>query len=148
MLCFDTKSFTSQFLDWYIKCILSYKFLTKIIKGEKFDKYGDGNTYRDYTYIDDIISGITGAIKNKNNRTCEIYNLGNSNTVNLNKFIETCEIVTGKKALFNQLPEQKGDVPKTYSDITKAKYDLDYNPKTTLLDGLTKTYDWLKNINY
>ena len=125
-----------------------YKFLTKIMKGEKFDKYGEGNTYRDYTYIDDIISGIMGAIQNKNNRTCEIYNLGNSNTVNLNQFIKTCEIVTGKKALFNQLPEQPGDVPKTYSDITKAKNDLDYNPETTILDGLTKMYQWLKTIHH
>ena len=109
-----------------------------------FDKYGDGNTFRDYTYIDDIISGIIGAINNKNKRTCEIYNLGNSNTVNLNQFIQTCEEVTGKSAIFNRLPEQPGDVPKTYSDITKAKQDLDYDPKTNLLEGLTKMYEWLK----
>lgn len=121
-----------------------FKFLTKIMNQEKFDKYGDGNTFRDYTYIDDIVSGIIGAIKNKNNRSCEIYNLGNSNTITLNEFIKTCEDVTGKTAIFNQLPEQPGDVPKTYSDITKAIEDLDYNPKTNLFDGLTNMYKWLK----
>lgn len=120
-----------------------FKFLTKIANEEKFDKYGDGNTFRDYTYIDDIVSGIMGAINNKNNRTCEIYNLGNSNTVTLNEFIKTCEDVTGKTATFNQLPEQPGDVPKTYSDITKAKEDLDYEPKTNLFDGLTEMYEWI-----
>jgi len=123
-----------------------FKFLTKIANEEKFDKYGDGNTFRDYTYIDDIVSGIMGAINNKNNRTCEIYNLGNSHTVTLNEFIKTCEDVTGKTATFNQLPEQPGDVPKTYSDITKAMEDLDYEPKTNLFDGLTNMYDWLKKM--
>ena len=121
-----------------------FKFLSKIMNGKKFDKYGAGNTFRDYTYIDDIVSGIIGAINNKNKRTCEIYNLGNSNIVNLNQFIQTCEQVTGQSAIFNQLPEQPGDVPKTYSDITKAKQDLDYDPKTNLLEGLTKMYEWLK----
>ena len=114
------------------------------MEGGKFDKYGKGNTFRDYTYIDDIISGVMGAIRNKNNKTCEVYNLGNSNIVSLNEFIETCEKVTNKNAIFNQLPEQKGDVPKTYSDITKAKKDLDYNPKINLEEGLTKMYIWLK----
>ena len=120
-----------------------FKFLTKIMNEMKFDKYGDGNTFRDYTYIDDIVSGIIGAINNKNNKTCEVYNIGNSKTVTLNEFINTCEQVTGKKAIYNQLPEQPGDVPKTYSDITKAKEDLDYDPNTNLLEGLTKMYEWL-----
>lgn len=123
-----------------------YKFLTKIDKGEKFDKYGDGSTRRDYTYIDDIVNGILGAIDNKNNVTCEVYNLGNTHTVSLDEFIKTCEEVTGKKAIFNQLPDQKGDVPITFSDITKAKIDLDYNPQTCFKEGLKKMYEWLKHL--
>ena len=121
-----------------------YKFLTKIMKGETFDKYGEGNSYRDYTFIDDIILGIMGAIRNKNNRTCEIYNLGNSNIVSLNDFIKTCEYVCRRKAIYNQLPNQLGDVPKTFSDITKAKQDLDYNPQTSLKEGLTKMFKWIQ----
>jgi len=121
-----------------------YKFLSKIMNNEKFDKYGNGESYRDYTYIDDIIDGIIGVIKNKYNRTNEIYNLGNTNTVSLNQFIETCEKITNKKAIFNKLEEQKGDVLKTFSDIKKSKDDLDYNPKINLEEGIKLMYDWLK----
>ena len=122
-----------------------YKFLSKILNSEKFDKYGTGESYRDYTYIDDIVNGILGAIKNKNKKTCEVYNLGNSSPVSLNEFISLCEKVTKKKARFNQLPEQPGDVPATYANINKAKIDLDYNPSTTLEKGLTHTFNWLKD---
>ncbi len=122
-----------------------YKFLNAIYQNKKFDKYGNGETYRDYTYVDDIVNGIIGAIKNKKNKDCEVYNLGNSKPITLNEFIKTCEKVTGKKAIFNQLPDQKGDVPKTYADITKAKNDLDYNPKVSFEGGLRKTYEWLSN---
>ena len=121
-----------------------YKFLNAISNGIKFDKYGDGSSYRDYTYIDDIVDGIMGTINC--DKTCEIYNLGNSNTVSLNEFIKTCEEVTGKEALYNQLPNQKGDVPKTYSDISKAKKDLGYNPKVNLKEGLSRMYGWFKNL--
>ena len=122
-----------------------YKFLHKLINNEKIDKYGDGSSYRDYTYIDDIINGILGAIKNKNKVKNEIYNLGNSTTYSLNKFIEICEEVTQKKASINYMEDQQGDVKKTYSDINKAKQDLDYNPKVNLEEGLKYMYDWLIN---
>lgn len=121
-----------------------YKFLYKISNSEKIDKYGNGESYRDYTYIDDIVKGIIGVIKNKNKRICEIYNLGNSTPISLNKFIEICEKITNKKAIINQLPDQPGDVPKTYSNIEKSKKDLDYSPSTNLEDGLKKTLLWLK----
>ena len=119
-----------------------FKFLNSISKGKKFDKYGKGDSYRDYTYIDDIINGIIAVIDCE--KKCEIYNLGNSKTVSLNEFINTCEIITNKKAVFNQLPEQKGDVPYTYSDISKAKKDLNYNPNINLKDGLIKMFNWMK----
>jgi UDP-glucuronate 4-epimerase len=120
-----------------------YKFLKSIIEEKKIDKYGDGNTFRDYTYIDDIISGIIGAIDNKNNKSCEIYNLGNGNPITLNKFIEICENIVNKKAIINQMDEQLGDVPATYADISKARKDLDYNPQTTFEEGIRKTYEYL-----
>lgn len=120
-----------------------YKFLNSIMNDKMIDKYGDGNTLRDYTYVNDIVSGIIYAIENKNNDSYEIYNLGNNNPVSLNEFIETCENVTGKKAIINQKPEQLGDVPVTYADITKAQKNLHYNPQTKLKDGIKKTYEWL-----
>jgi UDP-glucuronate 4-epimerase len=113
------------------------------MNNETFDKYGDGSSSRDYTYIDDIVQGIISALENKKNVNCEIYNLGNSNPVSLNTFIENCEKVTNKNAIFNQKDNQLGDVPKTYADITKAKKDLNYEPKTSLIDGLTNTYNYL-----
>ena len=120
-----------------------FKFLNSIKEGKEILKYGDGTTSRDYTYVDDIVSGIVSALDNKNKIKCEIYNLGNSNPVSLNKFIELCEKVSNKKAKIKQIGEQLGDVPHTYADINKAKRDLDYNPKKKLEDGLKKFYDSL-----
>lgn len=120
-----------------------FKFLNSIKEGKEILKYGDGTTSRDYTYVDDIVSGIVSALDNKNKIKCEIYNLGNSNPVSLNKFIELCEKVSNKKAKIKQIGEQLGDIPHTYADINKAKRDLDYNPKTKLEDGLKKFYDSL-----
>ena len=120
-----------------------YKFLNAIIKGGQFEKYGDGTSSRDYTYIDDIVQGVVAALDNKNNISCDIFNLGNSNPISLNDFIKTCEEVTNKKALYKVIGNQMGDVPHTYADISKAKKDLDYNPKTKLEEGLLKLYDWL-----
>ena len=117
-----------------------YKFLNAIKNGDKFKKYGDGTSSRDYTYIDDIVSGIIAALDNKKNIECEIYNLGNSSPVTLNEFISICEKVSGKTALYDQIEEQLGDVPHTYADISKAKRDLDYEPKINLADGLKKLY--------
>ena len=122
-----------------------FKFLKAIHKGDKFYKYGDGTSSRDYTYIDDIVSGIIGAIDNHEKINCDIYNLGNSYPVSLNNFISNCERTVGKTGNYGVLSNQEGDVPHTYANITKAKLDLNYNPKTSLEEGLKKTYGWLKN---
>ena len=120
-----------------------YKFLNAIYLGKKFDKYGDGTSMRDYTYIDDIVDGVISSL-NSENKISEVYNLGNSSPISLNKFIQTCEQVTKKNAIFNQLGNQLGDVPVTYADISKAEKDLNYKPKVKLEDGLRNTFEWLK----
>jgi len=117
-----------------------YKFIKAIKENKTFKKFGDGTSSRDYTYIDDIVNGIISSLENHNNNQCEIYNLGNSSPVSLNKFIEICENITGNKALYEEIPDQLGDVPHTYADITKAKKDLNYLPKTSLEDGLKNLY--------
>ena len=99
-------------------------------------KYGDGTSSRDYTYIDDIVSGVAASLDNKKEIKCEVYNLGNSSPVSLNEFIALCEKVAEKKALFEQIEDQLGDVPHTYADISKAKRDLEYEPKVCLEKGL------------
>ena len=118
-----------------------YKFLKAIMDGNTFQKYGDGTTSRDYTYVTDIVSGVVASIANKKDMKCEVYNLGNSSPVSLNKFIETCEGVVGKDAIYKEMEDQLGDVPHTYADISKAKRDLEYEPKVKLEEGLKYTYD-------
>jgi UDP-glucuronate 4-epimerase len=113
-----------------------YKFLKAIKNGTKFQKYGDGTSSRDYTYVDDIVSGVVSSLQNKKQVKCEVYNLGNSSPVSLNEFIGLCEKVVNKKAQYDEIENQLGDVPHTYADISKAKRDLDYSPKVKLEQGL------------
>jgi UDP-glucuronate 4-epimerase len=103
--------------------------------------FGDGSTSRDYTYVDDTVQGITGAI-HYDKTGFEIINLGNHYTITLKELIEGIEKVTGKKAIINHQPDQPGDVPKTYADIAKANALLGYDPKTQVHEGLKKFYDW------
>tara|TARA_B100001248_G_C27365930_1_gene449011 strand:- start:559 stop:1551 length:993 start_codon:yes stop_codon:yes gene_type:complete len=132
-----------------------YKFLDSILNDKRFKKYGDGRSLRDYTYIDDIVDGIISALDNKNNLSCEIFNLGNSKPVSLNSFIECCEEVTGKKAKYDIIENQLGDVPLTYADIEKSRKLLNYSPKVSLKEGLNRTCKWMieegnkynKNVN-
>lgn len=123
-----------------------YKFLKAIMNGKSITKYGDGYSARDYTYIDDIISGIISCINTIKENQCTIYNLGNNTPIILNDFISTCEEVIGRGANVINLPNQKGDVPITYADISQAQKDLGYNPKTQLKEGLLKTYQWLRTL--
>lgn len=118
-----------------------HKFTKAIVKGKPVIMYGDGSTSRDYTYVDDIVKGIIAAIS-YNNSEFEIINLGNSYTISLNELIHVIEGITRKKAIIKQLPEQSGDVPKTFADISKAQKLLKYHPLTKLEDGIKKFYDW------
>lgn len=122
-----------------------YKLLNSIMKGKFFDKYGNGLSSRDYTYISDIVDGIINALEISHKNNYEIFNLGNSNPITLNEFIKECESIVGKKSKLNILEEQLGDVPHTFADITKAKKMLNYNPKIKLNEGLKLTYEWLIN---
>ena len=105
--------------------------------------YGNGTTSRDYTFINDTVRGIEAAIE-YNTSNFEIINLGNNYTVSLSELIEAIERVTGKKAMIEVLPDQPGDVPKTFADISKAKRLLGYDPQTKLEDGLVQFYDWFR----
>jgi UDP-glucuronate 4-epimerase len=121
-----------------------YIFLKNIAEGTAIIQYGDGSSFRDYTYIGDIIAGIISII-NGNGVWGEIYNLGNNNSITLENFIKLCEKITGKAAVKNILDIQLGDVPGTYADITKAMTDLNYYPSVSLEQGLTYAYNWMKD---
>ncbi len=118
------------------------KFTQLIDGGREVPVYGDGTASRDYTYIDDVLEGVTAAV----NRPFgyEIINLGESRTVTLNELVRLIEENLGKKARIKRLPLQPGDVPITYADISKARRMLEYNPQTAIEEGIEKFIHWYK----
>ena len=118
-----------------------HQFTRKIHAGQPIDQFGDGTTRRDYTYIDDIIQGVMAAF-DYNGPLFDLFNLGESETIQLKDLIAAIEQALGKKAKINQLPEQPGDVPLTCADISKARRLLNYNPATPLSVGLPKFVEW------
>jgi UDP-glucuronate 4-epimerase len=118
-----------------------HKFIKAIICNKPITMYGNGSSSRDYTYVDDIIRGVINAVQ-FTNKDFEIINLGNNYAVSLKALIELIEQVTGKKAIIANMPEQPGDVPKTFADISKARNLLGYNPETDLKEGLQIFYNW------
>lgn len=120
-----------------------HKFVKAIDKGEKITLYGNGNTFRDYTYIDDIVAGIMGAVAYQGTEF-EIFNLGNTHTVSLMELVNTIEELMGTKANIEFMPEQPGDVPYTWSNVEKSRELLGYNPKTSIREGISKFIDWYK----
>jgi UDP-glucuronate 4-epimerase len=118
-----------------------HQFTKKIHVGQPIDQFGDGTTRRDYTYIDDIVQGTMAALT-YNGPLFDIFNLGESETIQLKDLIEKIEKALGKKAKINQLPEQPGDVPLTCADISKARKLLGYNPTTQLSEGLPRFIEW------
>ena len=121
-----------------------HKFASAILSGTPITMFGDGSTRRDYTYIDDIVDGIIGAI-NYNQTMYEIVNLGNSQMVSLAEMINVLEEVFEKKAIINQGAEQAGDVPVTFADTAKAQKLLNYIAKTGFRDGILKFKNWMMN---
>jgi UDP-glucuronate 4-epimerase len=118
-----------------------HKFTRRIYTGQPIDQFGDGSTRRDYTYIDDIIQGTMAAL-DYSGPLYDVFNLGESQTIELRNLISAIEDALGKKAKINQLPEQPGDMPLTYADISKARKLLGYNPTTKLSEGLPSFIDW------
>ena len=125
-----------------------HKFVALVEKGEPLPIFGDGQTGRDYTYVDDIVAGVLAAIDYTplavKGALFEIFNLGNSHPVKLNELLDTLEKVTGKKAIRERKDEQPGDVPLTWADISKAGKLLGYRPKTPIEDGLKKFVAWYR----
>lgn len=118
-----------------------HQFTKRIHAGEPIDRFGDGTTRRDYTYIDDIIQGVMAALQYEG-PLFDIFNLGENDTIQLRDLIAAIERTVGRKAKINQLPEQPGDVPLTCADISKAKTLLGYDPTTPLSVGLPKFVEW------
>lgn len=120
-----------------------HKFARLIDAGKPIPVFGDGTTRRDYTYVDDIISGVRAAIDYEDSNY-EVINLGESQTVELRDLISLLETALGKKANIDRQPTQPGDVPQTFADIAKARRLLHYHPQTQIKDGISLFIDWFR----
>ena len=135
-----------------------FLFTKAIINDEPIDVFNHGNMMRDFTYIDDIVESITRLTKRPAQPNVDwsganpdpassyapykIYNIGNNNPVRLMDFIEAIENKLGKKAKKNYLPLQAGDVPETYANVEDLYRDIDFQPQTTIQDGVNNFIDW------
>ncbi|MDR1552476.1 MAG: GDP-mannose 4,6-dehydratase [Prevotellaceae bacterium] len=122
-----------------------HKFTKLISENQPITLYGNGETFRDYTFIDDILSGIMAAM-NYDKTMFEIINLGNNRTVSLSELVSAIENATCKKAIIQFDKLHPADAPLTFADISKAKRLLNYNPETQLKSGIEKFYEWYINI--
>lgn len=120
-----------------------HKFTRMITDNQKITVFGDGAARRDYTYVDDIVSGVRAAI-DYDASDYEIFNLGNSRTVELSELIAILEKALSKKAIIERLPMQPGDVPQTFADIGKSKKMLGFNPQTPFETGINCFVNWFR----
>jgi len=118
------------------------KFTDLIEEGRPVPVFGDGSSGRDYTFVADIVEGIRAALALETRY--EIFNLGNSHPIGLSTMIRTIEQALGKKALLRQEPDQAGDVPITFADISKAQRELGYRPSTPFADGIRSFVSWYR----
>jgi len=114
---------------------------TRLIDGDQpIPLFGDGSTRRDYTYIDDIVAGVTAALERR--LPYAVLNLGEQETTTLSDLVAMIERALGKRARIERLPPQPGDVPATWADISRAKAALGYAPKTPITDGIPRYVAW------
>ncbi len=119
-----------------------HSFTRAIDEGREIPMFGDGSTERDYTFVTDILQGILGALDR--NEAFGVYNLGESRTVTLGRLISLLEERIGKKAKIRPLPEQAGDVQRTFASIDLARKNLGYSPKVAIEDGLREWLAWYR----
>lgn len=121
-----------------------HKFARLIDEGRPIPVFGDGTTRRDYTYIDDIISGVRAAI-DYDGSDFEVFNLGESQTVELRELIALLEKELDTSAVIDRQPLQPGDVPQTFADVTKARRLLGYDPQTKIEEGIKRFAEWFRS---
>ena len=141
--CIGLRFFT-VYGPWGRPDMATFIFTKKIIEKSPIEIFNYGKMERDFTYIDDIVSGIYGSYKIKKKFKHKIYNLGNNNPEVLIDFINLIEKTLGIEAKKKLLPIQPGDVKKTFADIKESKKDLNFNPKTKITEGIPKFINWYK----
>lgn len=137
-----------------------FKFTKNIFDGKEIDVYNHGDMIRDFTFIDDIVMGVSKTIdkpaqanKDWNSHTPEpstsycpyqVYNIGNNNPVALMDYVRAIEKSTGKTAKINYMPMQEGDVPSSHADVSKLERDFNYSPNTSIENGVEKFVQWYR----
>jgi UDP-glucuronate 4-epimerase len=124
-----------------------HKFARLMSRGEEIPVYGDGSTERDYTYVDDIVDGIVAALDwtvASKAGVFEVVNLGESRTTSLARLIEIIGSEIGVSPKIHRLPNQPGDVQRTFADVTKARELFGYDPATTVEEGIRRFADWFR----
>jgi UDP-glucuronate 4-epimerase len=119
-----------------------HKFARLISGGKPIPVFGDGSSARDHTYVGDILDGVMACIDREFG--FDVFNLGESQTVRLDRLIGLIEGALGKKAVLDRQPVQPGDVPITYADISKARAKLGYNPRVKIEEGIRLFVDWFR----
>ena len=132
--------FFTVYGPWGRPDMAMYIFAKKIIEGVKIPVFNNGNMFRDFTFIDDIIKGVKASIEN--NYRCEIFNLGNNNSAPLLEVIGLIETALNKKAKIEYLDMQAGDVKKTYASIDRSIKKLNYFPTIDIKTGIPRFIDW------
>lgn len=122
------------------------KFATLMLRGEAIPMFGDGETERDYTWVDDITRGLVAAIHRTRSFSdeFEIINLGGNRTTRLRRLIELLAEALHVRPTIQRLPMQPGDVQRTFADVSKAERLLDYHPSTTIDEGIPQFVEWLR----
>ncbi len=141
MNCTGLRFFT-VYGPWGRPDMAAFLFTKAILEGEPIKVFNYGKMQRDFTYVDDIVRGVLSAIDK-----CypfEILNLGNNQPVELERFIQVIEEALGCKAIRDEKPMQPGDVPTTYADIDESRVKLDYDPKTSIEEGIQNFVRWYK----
>jgi UDP-glucuronate 4-epimerase len=119
-----------------------HKFVKAIAKEQPVTLFGDGSSRRDYTYIEDIVRGTVAACERIQPGAFHIYNLGGTQTTSLAELVALIEKTVGKRAKIERQPDQPGDVPITFADISNSKRDLDYAPTTDIDTGIRRFWEW------
>ena len=117
-----------------------HKFATALAEGREIEQYGDGSSARDYTYISDIVSGIVRAMERISGYA--VWNLGGSRTITLSDLVREIAQRLGVEARVRQLPQQPGDVDRTWADVTLAQRELDWSPRIDIQRGLDLFLEW------
>jgi UDP-glucuronate 4-epimerase len=118
------------------------RFLDAVAAGRTITMFGDGSSRRDYTYVDDIVSGLVAAIERIEQAKYELYNLGGTQTIALRDLIGVIERTVGKAAMIDPQPNQPGDVPITHANIDRARAALGYQPTTGVEAGIARQWAW------